>query len=79
MARLIAIQIEDDEVAVHAATTIAGYVTLCGLDGGVSGDDQHEVSVPRGAKIDCPTCWQIVAEAKLFRTRDFAASVRHPQ
>jgi len=76
MGRYIAIEVEDEPMKVHAESSLAGYTTLCGLDGGTAGTDQRQVALPKRAKIDCEQCLQIFTEARRFRMTDFSAGVR---
>jgi hypothetical protein len=76
MSRYIAIEVEDEPMKVHAASALAGYTTLCGLDGGTAGTDQRQVELPRKAKIDCEQCLQIFTESRRFRMTDFSLDIR---
>jgi hypothetical protein len=76
MSRYIAIEVEDQPMQVHAASSMAGYTTLCGLDGGTAGASQRQVDLPRKAKIDCEQCLQIFTESRRFRVTDFSESIR---
>jgi hypothetical protein len=76
MSRYIALE-TDGDVQVHAASAIAGYRTLCGMDGGLTSDEQKEVDLPKGQKlINCPVCFQLFEEAKRFRPDDFSIKLR---
>lgn len=68
--RFVAIEVDGD-LGVHAR--VAGeYMTICGLDGGLSSEDQRECALPPQPRIDCPACANIVRAARKIRTRDFA-------
>lgn len=73
MRKMVAISVEGNPAQVHAYSNLADYMTLCGLDGGLTGADQNEVGIPIGAKIDCPQCFAIFMEARRFRRGDFDA------
>lgn len=76
--RYIAIE-EGGEVEVHARSSIAGYVTLCGMDGGLSDTIQKTVDLPKGKKlITCPHCFQLFEEAARFKRGDFSIALRVP-
>lgn len=69
MGQKISIMVEG-EVQCHAASTIANYVTLCGLDGDDPGIGQSRCDVLNGQKIDCQQCIQIIHAAKQYRNRE---------
>lgn len=71
MTRFIAIEVEGGKAQVHAESSIAGYMTLCGLDGGLTDDTQKQVGLQIGARINCPHCRNLWSEAKRFKKPDF--------
>lgn len=46
-----------DETLVHIRN-IGGsdHVSICGMDGGVSGDEQEQEPLKKGDKMNCPVC-----------------------
>lgn len=74
MSRYVAIDV-DGEVRTHARSEEGNYMTLCGLDGGISGSDQREVGLMIGARIDCQQCHQIFTAARKLRARDFVSAL----
>jgi hypothetical protein len=75
MRKFIAIAVEDTPAQVHAASSIAGYLTLCGLDGGLSDDGQEVVDLPPRKRINCPDCLQLWEAARSLRRRDFSTTI----
>jgi len=66
------IKIKDDgETQTHIASTIAGYVTLCGLDGDDPEIGQFTVGYPSRGKINCLHCKQIAEEGRQWDASDF--------
>lgn len=49
-----------------------GYATACGLDGGFSGEEMRSEPAPRGAKINCPACFQLWKEFRRVRLNQFS-------
>lgn len=70
--RYIAIAFEG-RVQVHAASGIANYATVCGLDGDDSGADQEPADLPKRARITCPDCKQMILHCREYTpSRDFS-------
>lgn len=61
----------DSPSLVHISCGVAGYRTLCGLDGGLAGDEMSSVDAPKGAKISCQRCFEIWESAKDVTASDF--------
>lgn len=62
----------DDEISHHIPDVGADYATLCGLDGGLAGEDgQVIIDTPHDAKIDCPQCKAIFNVASKYKKCDF--------
>lgn len=61
------------DVKVHLPDTTGNYATLCGMDG----DDPHSsvgqkmAELPKRAKVDCVTCWNIWKLCRDYRAGDF--------
>ncbi|CAM3962131.1 hypothetical protein SESI111939_10100 [Serratia silvae] len=73
---VIVTMLEDgDEEFVHIRNGIEGsdYVTLCGLDGGVSGSEQSSRPASKNAKVTCRQCWGIWLACRGLKTTDFKA------
>lgn len=71
----IAISVEGETLQIHAASSMAGYLTLCGLDGGLSDGGQEVVDSPARRRINCPDCFRIWHESKALRRSDFSATL----
>lgn len=67
--RLVAIEVDGD-VGIHARAE-GNYMTLCGLDGGLTSGDQRAVELPDHPLIDCAACAEAVKIARRLRVRDF--------
>lgn len=69
--RFVAVK-SDGIIEIHAHGAAGDYYTLCGLDG----DDPHKTvsqmaeDVPKGAKINCPQCAEIIRRARLYTEHD---------
>jgi len=63
----------DGELTIHLPDTSGNYYTLCGLDGTDSLVGQAIGDVPKGAKVDCKSCFNIWKISKMFRLSDFSA------
>lgn len=63
----------DGVIETHIAGGVAGYATLCGLDGDDDGKDvmQKTISTPIGAKVTCAHCIGLWLECKRWRVSDF--------
>ena len=60
-------------VKIHLPHTNGNYYTLCGMDGDddSASVDQHIVSVPKGAKVNCDDCIAIWEICKDYSDKDF--------
>lgn len=68
---------------IHAVDVTGNYATLCGLDGGIDGDDAAQQAVSnmlakRGEKIDCPQCRAIWDQCRRYRKADFSTAATLP-
>ncbi|THD47192.1 hypothetical protein ERD95_15280 [Enterobacteriaceae bacterium ML5] len=52
--------------------SFGGYATVCGLDGGHSGEEMKCEPAPRGAKITCPACFRLWKEMRGVRLNQFS-------
>lgn len=71
MSKYVAIEIEG-ELTIHAQDCSGNHATLCGVDG----DDpkksvqQRDVPLPKGRKINCPQCRNILRVAWGYKPSD---------
>lgn len=71
MGKRIAVLSQDTGISVHAASSLAGYATLCGLSIDDDEETGREVPLPsRGAKVDCRACLETIRTAKTFRSNE---------
>lgn len=74
MSRFVTITEQDGEPPkTHASGTgcPSDWESMCGIDGHDEGLGQTVIPTPRGQKINCVQCQQIILAAKKFSRRDF--------
>jgi len=62
----------EGELRTHIGFTVGSYATICGMDGNDAFiGQQTTIETPAGAKLDCPQCYAMWAEARKWKVIDF--------
>lgn len=73
MSELIIKGTTDEGVSFHASNADGDFDTLCGIDFNDPGIGHYGAeTAPRGSKIDCPSCKNIIRHAKKYRKDQLA-------
>ena len=63
--------LEEHPLVIHLPSGMGGARTLCGL----SGDNDQEVTLPRGARVTCPGCMNTWKEARRWSVSIFTTEL----